>query len=59
MALYSWFNRNQSTFSSFAEQQEVKTTVNKPTSDKTSVAWAITSGNKGLTKDATNEQLIN
>tara|TARA_B110000091_G_C13806224_1_gene472688 strand:+ start:1115 stop:1294 length:180 start_codon:yes stop_codon:yes gene_type:complete len=59
MALYSWFNRNQSTFSSISEQQETKTIVNKPTSEKTQTTWVITSGNKTLTKDTPNTQLTN
>jgi len=59
MALYSWFNRNQSTFSSISEQQETKTTVNKPTSDKTQINWVITPGSNTLTKDSPNTRLTN
>ena len=61
MALYSWFNRNQSDFSSITEQQEVTITINKKTSEKTSEktqnAWPIITGNNTLNKDAPNTQL--
>jgi len=57
MALYSWFNRNQSDFSSITEQQEVTITINKKTSEKTQNAWPIITGNNTLNKGAPNTQL--
>ena len=59
MALYSWFNRNQSTFSSISEQPEAKAAVNEQTSDKQQTAWVITPGNNTLNKVTPNTQLIN
>jgi|GEM_PF-2849122 len=59
MALYSWFNRNQSTFSSISEQPAAKTDVNEQTSDKQQTAWVITPGNNTLNKVTPNTQLTN
>tara|TARA_B110000238_G_C16099351_1_gene427546 strand:+ start:1273 stop:1452 length:180 start_codon:yes stop_codon:yes gene_type:complete len=59
MALYSWFNRNQSTFSSISEQPETKTTVNEQTSGKQQTAWVMTQENNTLNKVTPNTQLIN